>query len=81
MKSKIFQSGFTQEQIAHVLQIEHTAFSRMIRGQRTMPENLEQRIDDTIILLTKADQAAQEARDKVLGQSTQKTNTQKVKTR
>ena len=66
VKTKLITAGLTQEQVADVMGIESSRFSRILRGTRPMPEAFEKRVDAAIELVIRAEQAAIEARLRVL---------------
>ena len=66
IKSRIFQSGVTQEQVARVMSIEASLFSRILRGLRPMPAGFEDGVIAALALLGEAERAAREARESVL---------------
>lgn len=66
IKTKMLGAKVTQEQVAEVLGIERTVFSRTLRGLRNMPQGFEEKVNRAIELVAKADQAAEDARKQVL---------------
>lgn len=59
-------AGVTQERVAMVVGLERSALSRYLRGVRPFPAGLPERIHHALDVLEAAEQAADEARQKVL---------------
>ena len=62
VKRRLKVAGLTQGQLARVLGIDQTAFSRMLRGQRRAPDGLEYRINAALTQLEFA--VGQQKRDR-----------------
>lgn len=69
LRNSISHSTISQERLARALGIEPTQFSRILRGLRPMPEDLPARIHAALDRLERAEQAAQEARERVLAEA------------
>ena len=68
IKARIFQAGATQEQIAHVMRMESSLFSRILRGLRPMPPNFETDVLAALDRVVAAENAAQQERERVLAE-------------
>ena len=66
IKSELFRRGIHQRQVAQMMNIEASVFSRIMRGVRPMPEGMEARIYAALDRLEAAERAADEARRRVL---------------
>ena len=62
----MLQLGITQERVAVDIGIDPGLLNRYLRGIRPMPEGLEARINAALGLRERAEQAAREARERVL---------------
>ena len=69
IKTRIIQMGITQERAAVALGIDPSLLGRYLRGIRPMPEGFEARVHATLDRLETAEQAAQEARERVLAET------------
>ena len=68
IRARIAYLGLTREQVAIAMGLERSALSRYLNGTRPMPEGMEARIHATLDKLERAEQAAQEARARVLSE-------------
>jgi len=68
IRARIAYLDLTREQVAMAMGLERSALSRYLNGTRPMPEGMEARIHATLDKLERAEQAAQEARERVLGE-------------
>ena len=66
IRARIAYLDLTREQLAMAMGLERSALSRYLNGTRPMPEGMEERIHATLDKLERAEQAAQEARARVL---------------
>ena len=71
LRNSISRSTISQERLARALDIEPTQFSRMLRGLRPMPDEVETRAHAALDMLERAERAAQEARDRVLAEASE----------
>ena len=60
--------GFTQERVARAMGIHEATLSRYLRGLRRVPKGFEERVNATLELMERAEQAADEARARVLAE-------------
>lgn len=71
LQKRVARSGVTQERLALTLGIDPTQFSRYIRGLRRPPEGFEEQVSAMLDRLEEAEQAAEqaarEARARILG--------------
>ena len=71
LQRRVARSGVTQERLALTLGINPTQFSRYIRGLRRPPDGFEAQVTAMLDRLETAEQAAEqaarEARERVLG--------------
>ena len=63
---RIAELGLRQADLAVRLGIHPTLFNAMLRGRRETPESFEERVVAELDLQEEAEEAAQEAREKVL---------------
>ena len=70
IKSKIFEAGVTQAQVAQVLGIDPSLFSRIVKGLRSMPADFEADVDTALDKLKRAKKAGRKAYEKVLAKGT-----------
>ena len=77
---RVHRSPISQERLAVHLGIETTQFSRMIRGLRTMPIDLEDRANFALDCLEKAEMAAQAAAEEARQRSLAEMDTSAGKT-
>lgn len=68
LRARIINMGLTQEKVAAHLGVDVTLFSRYLRGIRPMPEGFAAKVHAKLDLLEAADQAAEEARARVLAE-------------
>ena len=66
LRQSIVLSGVTQERVAVALGIDPAQMSRILRGLRPMPDGFEERVLAALKRLAAAEQAAEEARERVL---------------
>ena len=71
LQRRVARSGVTQERLALTLGIDPTQFSRYIRGLRRPPDGFEEQVTAMLDRLEEAEQAAEqaarEARARILG--------------
>ena len=67
LRNRLALSGFTQERVALASGYEPSLFSRILRGLRPEPPDFEARVTAALDRLERAEKAAQEARQRVLG--------------
>ena len=67
LRDRLALSGLTQERVAREAGYDPTLFSRMLRGLRPEPPDFEARVGQALDRLEAAEQAAAEARQRVLG--------------
>lgn len=68
IRARIAYLDLTREQVAMAMGMERSALSRYLNGTRPMPDGMEARIHATLDKLERAEQAAQEARERVLAE-------------
>ena len=68
IKSKIFKAGATQAQVAHVLGVDPSLFSRIVKGFRPMPADFEKCVDAALDRLERAEKAGRKAYEKALAE-------------
>ncbi len=66
IRARIAYLDLTREQVAMAMGMERSALSRYLNGTRPLPNGMEARIHATLDKLERAEQAAQEARERVL---------------
>ena len=66
---RIAEIGVVQADVAVHLGIHPTLLNAILRGRRPMPEGFEARVHATLDRLETAEQAAQEARERVLAET------------
>ena len=69
LRARIARLGVRQGEVAHLSGIEESRFSRILRGRRPAPPDFEARVQATLDRLEAAEQAAEEARERVLADS------------
>ncbi len=67
IKSRIALSGLSQERLALAMGIDQSLLSRILNGRRPPPPDFEAKVNATLDRLEKAEKAAAEARERVLG--------------
>lgn len=68
IRARIAYLDLTREQVAMAMGLERSALSRYLNGTRRMPDGMEARIHAALDKLERAEQAAQEARERVLAE-------------
>ena len=64
---RIAEIGVRKSDVAKQLGLDPTSFSAILNGRRTPPGDFERRVTATLDRLERAEQAADKARQKVLG--------------
>ena len=67
VRNRVTLSSTSQERIAREAGYEPSVFSRILRGLRPEPPDFEPRVTAALDRLERAEKAAQEARQRVLG--------------
>ena len=67
LRGRIAELDLTQHDLAKALGINATAVNQILNGRRTPPPDFEARATAALDRLERAEQAAQEARQRVLG--------------
>ena len=67
VRQRIAVNRLSQEGVARAAGYEPSAFSRILRGLRPEPPDFEARVTAALERLERAEKAAQEARQRVLG--------------
>ena len=70
IKGRIAEAGVRRRDVAHAIGYSESMFSLILQGDRTMPEGFDSRVRAAIDRLEAAEKAAQEARERVLAEST-----------
>ena len=65
--TRIYELGFSQEEVAQASGYEPSLLNRYLNGRRTPPADFEARVHAALDRLEAAEKAAQEARERVLG--------------
>ena len=68
LRQRVNASGLTQQAIATAVGIDRSLLSRLLGGHRGVSEDLRERIEHAIDRLERAEQAASEARAKVMAE-------------
>ena len=68
IRGRIAEVGCRQADIAQAIGINETLLNTYLRGRRPMPEGFEERVHATLDRLEAAEQAAEEARERVLAE-------------
>ena len=66
LKCEIVRRGIRQQDVARQIGLNPSAFSLMLSGRRTPPTDFKSRVLTALDMLEQADQAAEEARWRVL---------------
>ena len=70
IKGRIAEAGVRRRDVAHAIGYSESMFSLILQGDRTMPLDFDSRVRAAIDRLETAEKAAQEARERVLAEST-----------
>ena len=70
IKGRIAEAGVRRRDVAHAVGYSESMFSLILQGDRTMPLDFDSRVRAAIDRLETAEKAAQEARERVLAEST-----------
>ena len=70
IKGRIAEAGVRRRDVAHAIGYSESMFSLILQGDRTMPLDFDSRVRAAIDRLETAEKAAQEARKRVLAEST-----------
>ena len=70
IKGRIAEAGVRRRDVAHAIGYSESMFSLILQGDRTMPLDFDSRVRAAIDRLETAEKAAQEARERVLTEST-----------
>ena len=68
LSQRVHASGLTQQAIATAVGIDRTLLSRLLAGHRHVSEDLRERIEQAMHRLERAEQAASEARERVMAE-------------
>ena len=68
IKARIMEIGIRQEQVAGAVGYSTSQFSRILRGRERTPDGFEGVVHSAMDRLERAEQAAQEARARVLSE-------------
>ena len=66
LKTEIVRRGLRQQDVARQLGVDSSTFNLYLNGHRQPPPNFESRVIEALDLLEAAEQAASEARQRVL---------------
>ena len=66
IKQQIRSSGFTQISVADQIEMDATLFNLILHGKRPSPEGFENKVVLALLILDRADKAAEKARLGVL---------------
>ena len=67
LKAEIVRRGIRQHDVARQIGVDPSAFNLYINGHREPPPDFEERVTTALDRLERAEQAAAEARQRVLG--------------
>ena len=70
IKGRIAEAGVRRRDVAHAIGYSESMFSLILQGDRTLPLDFDSRVRAAIDRLETAEKAAQEARERVLAEST-----------
>ena len=70
IKGRIAEAGVRRRDVARAVGYSESMFSLILQGDRTMPPDFEARVHAALERLEAAEKAAQEARERVLAEST-----------
>ena len=68
MKTRWVRLGISQEQVAQAAGYDPTLFSRYLRGLRKPPSDFDQKVNEALDRMEAAENAAAEARARVMAQ-------------
>ena len=71
IKGRIAEAGVRRRDVAHAIGYSESMFSLILQGDRTMPLDFDSRVRAAIDRLEAAEQAATEARERVLAEKSE----------